>query len=208
MCGNIDILRIRCLAVSERPLNVVMHVCLWCSTPVAIGFKLVVCVVRPCYTLLTSSAGVLRAQRAQLQPAVAAQAAVQQHRQRLPAAGPPHPHQRALRGPPLAGAAAQRSQGPGVRPLDCTKMQRCRQSMSALFIESACQTQLQYAAGSPIWWSCARHGAGTWQLPATAAGTSHSHTHSESVQHALRLAVTCLASLPVISNSCACCVGR
>jgi hypothetical protein len=158
--------------------------------------------------LLPTPAGVLRAQRAQLQPAVAAQAAVQQHRQRLPAAGPPHPHQRALRGPPLAGAAAQGSQGSGVWPLGCTEMQRCRQSRPALLIESVRQTQLTYAAGRPVWWSCAGHGAGTCQMLATAAGTCDSHTCCEHVQHASQLAVTRLASLGVICITCACRLGR
>ena len=53
-------------------------------------------------------AGVLRALRAQLLAALAAQAAVLVHQQRLHHLRPPHPHQRALGRPPHPGAPARR----------------------------------------------------------------------------------------------------
>lgn len=66
--------------------------------------------LRPLPTALLP--GVLHPHGAQLQPAVAAQAAVQQQQQRLHDRGPPHPHQRALRRPPHTGA---RGAGGGSR---------------------------------------------------------------------------------------------
>jgi hypothetical protein len=102
--------------------------------------------------LLICVAGVLYPHRAQLQPAVAAQAAVQQQQQRLHDRGAAHTDQRTLRGPPHSGAAA----GQLLTGLILAAMLLCAQRVTVMLqigvssdLHQACVNDVDHPHDSP-----------------------------------------------------------